>query len=172
MFILYSNFNLYFCPMKTGLIMSWIYQDIILTQCCCCIPLHTGAMVIGILDIVGGLTSTIGGIITLISDGDLLLNMVSFGAGLLLGLLLTAEGVALLFAVFKSNQVAMVVHIVLSMVLIVTYMISSVLFLALGIHGFSFGYGCFVLFVIISIIKVYFMLCILGYYEAMKTNEE
>ena len=76
---------------------------------------------IGILDVVGGLTSVIGGIITLISDGDLLLNMVSFGAGLLLGLLLTAEGVALLFAVFKSNQVAMVVHIVLSMVLIVTY---------------------------------------------------
>ena len=172
MFIFYFDFNLYFYPMKIGFIMSWIYQDIILTQCCCCIPLHTGAIVIAILDIVGGLTSTFGGIITLISDGDLLLNMISFGAGLILGLLLTAEGVALLFAVFKSNQVAMVVHIVLSMVLIVTYTISSVLFLALGIHGFSFGYGCFVLFVIISIIKVYFMLCILGYYELMKTSED
>ena len=172
MFIFYLDFNLYFYPIKIGFIMSWIYQDIILTQCCCCIPLNTGATVIGILDVVGGLTSVIGGIITLISDGDLLLNMVSFGGGLLLGLLLAAEGVALLFAVFKTNQVAMVVHIVLTMVLIVTYMISSFLFLALGIHGFTFGYGCFVLFVIISIIKVYFMLCILGYYELMKTSED
>ena len=152
--------------------MSWIYKDLIPPQCCCCIPLHTGALVIGILDIVGGFTSLIAGIITIATDDDLLLGMASFGTGIMLGMLLAAEGTALLFAVIKSNQVAMVVHLVLSMVLIVIYMVNSVLFLVLGIHGFAFGYGCFALFIIIIIIKVYFLLCILGYYEAMKTRED
>lgn len=152
--------------------MSWIYQDIILTQCCCCIPLHTGAMVIGILDIVGGFTSLLAGIITMISEGDLLLKTISLGIGIMLGILLAAEGIALLFGVTKANQVAIVVHIVLSMILLVIYMVNSVLFLAIGIHGFSFGYGCFALFVIIAVIKGYFLLCVLGYYEQMKTSED
>ena len=159
--------------MKIGVTMSWIYKDLIPPQCCCCIPLHTGALVIGILDIVGGFTSLIAGIITIATDDeDLLLNMAIFGAGIMLGILLAVEGAALVFAVVKSNQVAIVVHIVLSMVLIVIYMVNSVLCLFLGIYGYAFGYGCFALFFIITVIKVYFLLCILGYYEIMKMRED
>ena len=152
--------------------MSWIYQDLILSQCCCCIPLHTGTIVIGILDIFGGFMSLLGGIIIMISDGDLLPNVLSLGIGIMLGILVATEGAALLFAVVKSNQVAMVVHIVLSIILIVIYMINSVLFLALGIHGFAYGYGCFALFVIVAVTKGYFLLCVLGKYEQMKSTED
>ena len=91
----------------------------VLTKCCCCVDLRTGAMVMAILQVLGGLGSFAG--------------QASGGPGMLAnGVLALVAGLCLLYGAIKYEPTATLVYLVFQMLSIITVTIVAMLLVLVG----------------------------------------
>ena len=148
--------------------MSWIYKDLVLTQCCFCMPLHNGAMMISILETVGGALSILAGLVTLTTHHNLIISMLSYWSEIVSGILLAIEGLCLLFGVIRSNELATTVHLGISMISDIFYWIMTVIYLVLAIQGVHLAFNYFAIFLIVAVLQLYSNLCVLSFLKTLK----
>ena len=152
--------------------LSWMCNDMRRTQCCFCLPLQTGAIVIAILDIVGGALSILAGVLTITTTSfnlrnnteNVTMNAVAFWSEIIFGALVAIEGFCLLFGAKYSNVTAVTVNLILSVVSTLLYLTIAGVFLTFGIFDIlTFGYNYFGLFLAVAIFKGYFCLCVVSF---------
>lgn len=151
----------------------------VFAKCCCCIDLRVGAIIIAILDILGGLG-----------------NFSGSWPNYLIGVASVAAGVCLLFGAIKYNQIATIIHLVLAMLSFVLYVVGAILAIVLGgvaassttstIDGLNTGQTDLnnavtgvavgvtvvvaVLLIIIALIMLYFWFCVFSFYKGLKSG--
>ena len=139
-----------------------------LDKCCCCIDLRVGAIVIAILEIIGGLCN-FGNM-----QGNVWGSVICAIASILAGL-------CLLFGAIKYNQVAVIVNLVFSMIAIVFYAIVAIMvFIAAGLYGSQRGaqpeaVGAVivagVVIVIAILLMIYFWICVFSFLKGLKAGD-
>ena len=144
-----------------------------LKKCCCCVDLRTGAIVMAVLEIIGGLGMFAGGLWQ-----DILSAVVTIGAG-----------VCLLFGAIKYHQLATLVYLVLQMIAIVLSGVAMIMVIIAataitatgnsGVQGNAVGgtsvivlasvlaafYGIF------TSLNIYFWVCVFSFYKGLKTGK-
>ena len=152
--------------------LSWMCSDMRRTQCCLCLPLQTGAIVIAILDIVGGALSILAGVLIITTTSfnlrnnteNVIMNAIAFWSEVIFGALVAIEGLCLLFGAKYSNVTAVTVNIILSVVSTLLYLTIAGVFLTFGIFDIlSLGYNYFGVFLAVAIFKSYFCLCVVSF---------
>jgi len=138
-------------------------------KCCCCVDLRTGAIVMAVLEIIGGL-----GMFGLGSEWEYILN----------ALVAIGTGVCLLFGAIKYDQTATLVYLILQMISIVLIcVISALLFIAANASVsessglvpidaalWPFNAVAFVCCIVASI-YIYFWVCAFSFYKGLKAGE-
>ena len=128
-------------------------------KCCCCVDLRTGAIVMAILEIIGGF-----GLIGKSTEWPDILNVVvAIGAG-----------VCLLFGAIKYHQLATLVYLVLQMIAIVLIVVAIIV----AIVAFAALSGAAVTLIVIPLIiygifvsvHIYFWVCVFSFYKGLKTG--
>ena len=131
-----------------------------LKKCCCCVDLRTGAILMAIVEIIGGL-----GMFGKSQLGwhDVLNNVFAIGAG-----------VCLLFGAIKYHQLATQVYLVLQMIAIVLtgvgIIYAIVVFAALSGAAVTLIVIPLIIYVIFASVHIYFWVCVFSFYKAMKTG--
>ena len=150
------------------------------SKCCCCVDLRTGAIVMAILEIIGGF-----GLIGKSTEWPDILNVVvAIGAG-----------VCLLFGAIKYHQMATLVYLVLQMIEIVLIGVAMLVGIIAGtavtvavsdhpdlqgnqdVQGAVQVGGAIVVvltmipFGIIALFYIYFWVCAFSFYKGLKTGE-
>ena len=152
-----------------------------LKKCCCCVDLRTGAILMAIVEIIGGL-----GMFGKSQLGwhDVLNNVFAIGAG-----------VCLLFGAIKYHQMATLVYLVLQMIEIVLIGVAMLVGIIAGtavtvavsdhpdlqgnqdVQGAVQVGGAIVVvltmipFGIIALFYIYFWVCAFSFYKGLKTGE-
>ena len=143
------------------------------SKCCCCVDLRTGAIVMAILEIIGGF-----GLIGKSTEWPDILNVVvAIGAG-----------VCLLFGAIKYHQLATRVYLVLQMIAIVLLGVAMLMAIILataaaaavsGNHGVQGNEGgvamviatAVMIYGIVASLHIYFWLCVFSFYKGLTTGE-
>ena len=152
-----------------------------LSKCCCCVPLRTGAIVLGVLGVIGG-------ILYFFNPENINIIQGLFG--------LIAYGV-LLFGALKNNQVAVLAHLVLNALQIVVGIVIGILVITtIATMLPQFGDNCARLnlpdhiytkdecdalksatmgtvasiFFIGSLLNIYFWVCVYSYFKELKSG--
>ena len=129
-------------------------------KCCCCVDLRTGAIVMAILQLIGGA------------------GMFGMGAewqNILSALVGVGAGVCLLFGAIKYHQQATLVYLVLQMIAIVLIVVAIIV----AIVAFAALSGAAVTLIVIPLIiygifvsvHIYFWVCVFSFYKGLKTGE-
>ena len=132
-------------------------------KCCCCVDLRTGAIVMAILEIIGGLG--------LFGKG------VSAGLwpDILNGVVTTGAGACLLFGAIKYHQLATQVYLVFQMIAIVLagvgIIYAIVVFAALSGAAVALIVIPVIIYVIFASVHIYFWVCVFSFYKGLKTGE-
>ena len=145
-----------------------------LKKCCCCVDLRTGAILMAIVEIIGGL-----GMFGKSQLGwhDVLNNVFAIGAG-----------VCLLFGAIKYHQAATLVYLVLQMIAIVLLVVAMLMMIiwatataaaVSGNHGVQGNEGgvamviatAVMIYGIVASLHIYFWLCVFSFYKGLKTGE-
>ena len=141
-------------------------------KCCCCVDLRTGAIVMAILEIIGGLG--------LFGKG------VSAGLwpDILNGVVVTGAGACLLFGAIKYHQLATRVYLVLQMIAIVLLgvaMLMAIIWATAAASAVSERHGlqgneggvatAVMIYGIFASLHIYFWLCVFSFYKGLKTGE-
>ena len=132
----------------------------IFAKCCCCIPLRIGCLSIAILELSGGFIAF--GMLGMTYGW----NHVGY-ADVLAGILLAVNGSFLLYGSIKHSQLSTAFHILLSIFV-------NGLYAYLAIHNYvKYGstmpfFSFFVVYLFISIIQIYFFLCVLSFFQSLR----
>jgi len=148
-------------------------------KCCCCIDLRVGAIIIGILQILGAIGQFWNGII-----------------GIIGAIAMLVAGICLLVGALKYNQVPTLINLIFAMIVIVLDIVMGILFLVagaaflaadantvavtVGSHedpdlvktvavatSFAMGIACF----IGSLIHLYLWVCVLSFWKELKSGK-
>ena len=141
-----------------------------LKKCCCCVDLRTGAILMAIVEIIGGL-----GMFGKSQLGwhDVLNNVFAIGAG-----------VCLLFGAIKYHQLGTRVYLVLQMIAIVLLgvaMLMAIIWATAAASAVSERHGlqgneggvatAVMIYGIFASLHIYFWLCVFSFYKGLKTGE-
>ena len=144
------------------------------SKCCCCVPLRTGGIIIGVLGVLTGIGLLLGGYPNsyFITDGTV--QILTYGV--------------LLFGAIQNNKTALLIHLVaaaLSIALGISFGIYFFILVAVFVSQFdtseysSLGYGLLASgatsFIIEGLLSVYFWICNYSFYKELKkgdSNEE
>ena len=132
-----------------------------LKKCCFCVDLRIGAIVIAILDIVGGITA-------FVTDyGKPEANFVA-------GVVSIIAGLCLLFGSIKYHETSTLVYLVLHMLSIVLYAIS--MFVLVGVASGTALAAVLIphtvgIFCTQIIIYIYFWSCVFSFYRGLKSGD-
>ena len=144
-----------------------------LKKCCCCVDLRTGAIVMAILEIIGGLGMFAGDEVAI--GGA----VVTVGAGL-----------CLLFGAIKYHKLATLVYLVLQMIAIVLSGVAMIMVIVAAtavtatvsgsshVHSNEVGAAGGVLlgvmasfYGIFASLNIYFWVCVFSFYKGLKTGK-
>lgn len=132
-------------------------------KCCCCVDLRTGCIIIGALQIIGGL----GGISTLFMYLDWLT--------IVTGIVNIASGACLLFGAIKYDKIITIINLICTAIAIVLGFLMAVLFFngsTTGRYSDEAGFAMIAIVAIIAevAIEIYFWLCIFSFYIKLKSG--
>ena len=134
-------------------------------KCCCCVDLRTGAIVMAILQLIGGAGMCgMGAYLNILSD-----ILVYPSIGIFVG-----AGVCLLFGAIKYHQLATQVYLVFQMIAIVLagvgIIYAIVVFAALSGAAVALIVIPVIIYVIFASVHIYFWVCVFSFYKGMKTG--
>ena len=154
-----------------------------LSKCCCCVPLRTGSIILGIIGILSGAGFLLKGYTDWYYIIDGLLQIVAYGV--------------LLFGAIKNNKTAVLVHLVASAIIIVLSIalgIVAIVSIDIIVPGFAnncqgmreelkqLGWDCEHLktgiiaktagtFIVAGLISIYFWICNYCFYKELKKGD-
>ena len=139
-----------------------------LNKCCCCVDLRTGAMIIAVLEIIGGFA--------LLGKSpiawDTIVTCITF----------VISGACLLFGAIKYNWTATLVNMVFSAVGITLWIIVAVMFfVAAGVGSgqvssqqknayWTASIITGVILIAVVFVKIYFWVCVYSFYRNLKSG--
>ena len=135
-----------------------------LNKCCFCVDLRTGAMIIAVLEILGGFS---------------VLGQSYMARYIVTCITLVVSGSCLLFGAIKYNWTATLVNLVFSAIGIVLCIIVTVmLFVAVGTVGMSGQNNAYwttsiiqcVTWIACVFVKIYFWVCVYSFYKNLKSG--
>ena len=139
-----------------------------LSKCCGCVDLRTGAMIIAILEIIGGFS--------ILGKSPILWDNV------VTCIMCVASGACLLFGAIKYNWTATLVNLVFSAIGIALWIVVLIMFfVAVGVTGGQVsgyqaeGFATWsiitgVLLVAVIILQIYFWVCVYSFYRQLKSG--
>ena len=130
------------------------------SKCCCCVDLRTGALVMAVLQLIGGAG--------MFANGgtwpDILNAVVGIGAG-----------ACLLFGAIKYHQMATLVYLVFQMIAIVLIGVALLVVIIVPVASWGvaieFLIAPMIIYIIFASFHIYFWVCIFSFYKGLKTGE-
>ena len=134
----------------------------VFNKCCCCVDLRSGCIIIGILQILGGL-----GNFRFLDWITIITGIVNIGSG-----------ACLLFGTIKYNQVGILINLICTVIATVLGFVVAILFF-IGASAsinedsddFLFGIIVGVIFLVVVAVQIYLWLCIFSFYMKLKCGD-
>ena len=127
----------------------------VFNQCCCCVDLRTGAIVIAVLDILNGFG-----------------NFSQGATGIVSGIALLVAGALPLYGAIKYHQMAVLVYLILEVIGIILLLIMAILVFVAGAQYGDIGAVAIigVVIFIVAALHFYFWLCVYSFYKGLKSG--